>query len=153
MTDKQGLPILDSDGLPKQELVEQVVSFIEAVARVNQGQPPIARDFKSNEGWTLLFTMKPNEYFVFQNEETGFNPNDVDLMDPRNYALISPNLFRVQKLSSKDYSFRHHLETTVDDNKSLLGKTWKRIRSVAGLEGIVKVRVNHLGQIVAVGEY
>jgi CRISPR-associated endonuclease Csn1 len=153
MTDKQGLPILDSDGLPKQELVEQVVSFIEAVARVNQGQPPIARDFKSNEGWTLLFTMKPNEYFVFPNEETGFNPNDVDLMDPRNYALISPNLFRVQKLSSKDYYFRHHLETTVDNNKTLHGKTWKRICSVTGLEGIVKVRVNHLGQIVAVGEY
>jgi CRISPR-associated endonuclease Csn1 len=152
-TDKQGLPVLDSDGAPRYELVEQVVSFIEAVTRVNQGQPPIARDLNSNEGWSLLFTMKPNEYFVFPNEETGFNPNEIDLTDPGNYALISPNLFRVQKLSSMYYVFRHHLETTVDDNKSLQGKTWKRITSFARLEGAVKVRVNHLGQIVAVGEY
>jgi hypothetical protein len=29
--------------------------------------------------------------------------------------------------------------------------TWKRIRNCDELQGIVKVRVNHIGQIVAVG--
>ena len=31
--------------------------------------------------------------------------------------------------------------------------TWKRILTPNKLEGIVKVRVNHIGQIVSVGEY
>ena len=97
--------------------------------------------------------MKQNEYFVFPNEKSGFNPNDIDLMDPDNYALISPNLFRVQKLATKYYVFRHHLETSVEDKAELRDVTWKRIQNVNGLKGIVKVRINHLGQIVAVGEY
>ena len=73
--------------------------------------------------------------------------------NPENYALISPNLFRVQALTKKDYKFRHHLETTVVDINSLRDITWKRIRNENGLKGIVKVRINHIGQIVAVGEY
>jgi CRISPR-associated endonuclease Csn1 len=47
--------------------------------------------------------MKQNEYFVFPNEQTGFNPQEIDLMNPENYHLISPNLFRVQKIASKNY--------------------------------------------------
>ena len=97
--------------------------------------------------------MKQNEYFVFPNERTGFNPREVDLLNPDNYALISPNLFRVQKLSTKYYVFRHHLETTVEDKKELQGITWKRLTSLKNLSEIVKVRVNHIGQIVSVGEY
>lgn len=58
--------------------------------------------------------MKQNEYFVFPNEKTGFNPKEIDLMNPDNYALISPNLFRVQAITSKDYMFRNHLETMVE---------------------------------------
>ena len=96
--------------------------------------------------------MKQNEYFVFPNPETGFDPNEVDLMNPDNYAVISPNLFRVQKLATKDYFFRHHLETNVEDNAKLKGITWKR-GGPAMLLGIVKVRINHIGQIVQTGEY
>ena len=70
-----------------------------------------------------------------------------------NYALISPNLFREQKLSTKYYVFRHHLETTVEDKKELQEFTWKRFQTFKGLDEIVKVRVNHIGQIVSVGEY
>lgn len=104
-------------------------------------------------GWQFLFTMKQNEYFVFPNEETGFNPKEIDLLNPKNYALISPNLFRVQKLSSKDYFFRHHLETKIEDNKNLLNITWKRIKSLGKIKDIVKVRINHIGKIVEIGEY
>ena len=100
-----------------------------------------------------MFTMKQNEYFVFPDEKTGFNPHDIDLMNPDNYALISPNLFRVQKLGTRDYFFRHHLETNVKDIKELKDITWKRISKTIDLKGIVKVRVNHLGQIVHIGEY
>lgn len=97
--------------------------------------------------------MKQNEYFVFPNPATGFNPSEIDLMDEENYARISPNLFRVQKLASKYYVFRHHLETKVDDDKRLQEITWKRLSSLKDIDKLVKVRINHLGQIVSVGEY
>ena len=38
------------------------------------------------------------------------------------------------------------------DKKELSGMTWKRC-GLSAIKGIVKVRVNHLGQIVSVGEY
>ena len=139
----------DADG----KLQEHIVSFFEATAIAATGGEVIDRNYKSEEGWQFLFTMKQNEYFVFPNSTTGFDPKEIDLTDPDNYAVISPNLFRVQKLSSKNYMFRHHLETTVDEEKLLREVTWKHFQSLNGLEGIVKVRVNHLGQIVYVGEY
>ena len=151
--DKQGLPTYDEQGNPLYELDEKVVSFYEAVARINEGLPVIDKTYRQEEGWQFLFTMKQNEYFVFPNEKTGFNPKDVDLINPNNYAMISPNLFRVQKFSSKDYTFRHHLETNVDSKKELQDITWKRLKSLPYLNDVVKVRINHIGQIVSVGEY
>jgi CRISPR-associated endonuclease Csn1 len=67
--------------------------------------------------------------------------------------MISPNLFRVQTIASKDYIFRHHLETNVDKDNKLKDVTWKRILSLGIMNKIVKVRINHIGHIVAVGEY
>lgn len=168
---------------------EKVVTFFEAVHRANMGQDIVDKSYKSSEGWSFVFSMKSNEMFVFPNKESGFDPNEIDLKDPANYAAISPNLFRVQKLSSKYYNFRHHLETvqdykpqiskklnfdenqyqgTQDDLKKERDKvlknetdlytnklqniTWKRITSIDKLKGVVKVRINHLGKIVAVGE-
>ncbi len=135
----------DADG----NLQENVVSFFEATMRANQGLPIIDKNYRQEEGWTFLFTMKQNEYFVFPNEKAGFNPSETDLLNPDNYHMISPNLFRVQKIATKDYFFRHHLETNVNDISSLKGLTWLRF----GLNGIIKIRINHVGQIISVGEY
>ncbi len=171
--DVQGKPMCDSEGrrMPSDyvstssnhhvaifrdangNLQEHVVSYFEATARAIQHLPIVDRDYNKDEGWQFLFTMKRNEYFVFPNEKTGFDPKEIDLLDPKNYAEISDNLFRVQKITTKDYFFRHHLETSVENNKSLCDITWKRCRSPKELQGIVKVRVNNIGQIVAVGEY
>ena len=152
--DKRGQLVVDEAGNPKYELEEVVVSFFEAVTRANLGLPIIDKDYKTTEGWQFLFSMKQNEYFVFPNEKIGFNPKEIDLLDVENYGLISPNLFRVQKFSLKNYVFRHHLETTIKDTSSILrGITWIDFRSSKGLDTIVKVRVNHIGQIVSVGEY
>ena len=61
---------------------------------------------------------------------------------------------KVQKLSNKDYNFRHHLETSVSDNENALRNiTWKRINSIQVMEQVIKVRINHLGHIVAIGDY
>lgn len=129
-------------------LQEEVVSFYEAVARVNAGVPVV--ETKHEDGWELIFTMKQNEMFVFPSEE--FNPKEIDLFDPNNYGLISINLYRVQKFTNRDYFFRHHLETDVETNNKLKGVTWKRL-GLNGVNGIIKVRINHLGKIVRVGEY
>lgn len=112
-------------------------------------------------GLNLLYSMKQNECFVFPNSETDFEPQKVDLLNKTFASAISPNLFRVQKLSKveygnssvRDYVFRHHLETEVADIKELKGVTFKSIKSLQHLIGIQKVRLNHLGKIVQVGEY
>lgn len=133
---------------------EHVVSFYEAVAQIKEGNPVVDKTYNQNEGWIFLFTLKQNEYFVFPDAKTGFDPRDFDLTDPMNYEIISPHLFRVQNISSKYYVFRHHLEARGgEENLVLKDVVWKRIRSLNQLAGIVKVRVNHIGQIVAVGEY
>lgn len=170
--DKKGLVILDEKGLKiptdyvstgnnhhiaifkdaEGNLQEQVVSFFEAVARVNQGVPIIQKNLVDHPDWEFQFSLKQNEYVIFPNEKTGFDPSEIDLLDESNTAKISPNLFRIQKITSKDYFFRHHLETTVEDNKDLKSVTWKRL-SLSGISNLKKVRINHLGKIVSVGEY
>lgn len=135
------------------KLQERIVTFMEALGRITAGQPAIDKAFNSDKGWTFLFSMKVNEMFVFPNAATGFDPLKIDLCSPENNKQISPNLFRVQKLSLGDYWFRHHGETSLDDDKALKDMAWKRVTSLQNLEGIVKVRINHIGQIVSVGEY
>lgn len=139
----------DADG----NLQEHVVSFFEATARSIAGLPIVDKDYNHDKGWKFLFTIKQNEYFVFPNPQTGFDPHEIDLTDKRNFATISPNLYRAQKLSKGKYMFRHHLETNVDEIKELKGVTWKSIQSLKNLEEIVKVRIDHIGNIVAIGEY
>ena len=143
-------------------LQEQIVSLFEAVARVNAGLPIIDKNPKNEMGeslnWTFLFTMKQNEYFVFPDKD--FDPKEIDLLDAKNAKEISKRLFRVQSMTIQKYGnatirefkFRHHLETNVQDKKELVGITYKQIKSLEPLEKIVKVRINHLGKIVHVGE-
>jgi CRISPR-associated endonuclease Csn1 len=137
----------DADG----NLQEEAVSFYEAVARVNAGQPIINKNHNAELGWKFLFTMKQNEYFLFPSE--GFQPNDIELLNPLNARTISPHLFRVQKISTKNYFFRHHLETNVEEPKALKGVTYKPQLGLSAIDGVVKVRLNHIGLIVKVGEY
>lgn len=165
----------DADG----NLQEKVVSFYEAVARVNDDFPVIIKNPKTvwdkvinkekinqeliknlpPDNWEFLFTMKQNEYFIFPSDD--FNPKEIDLLNPINNTLISKNLFRVQTISVviygnnvvRDFKFRHHLETKVEDKKELQNITFKQIKSLAPLKTIVKVRINHIGQIVKIGEY
>lgn len=140
-------------------LQDNVVSFYETVQRATQGLPIINKSLNQELGWQFLFSMKQNECFVFPGD--GFDPLEIDLLNPANNKYISPHLFRVQKFSKlaygnaivRDYVFRHHLETTVDDKKELKEIAYKSIKSLPAFEKIVKVRINHVGQIVKIGEY
>ena len=166
--DKNGQPMFNENGDLQYELDEKIVSFFEATSRAIQQLPIIDKTYKQDEGWQFLFTMKQNEYFIFPRYDSEgnmiFNPKAYDedwFKNPENYATISPNLYRVQKMSKvasgnsfvRDYVFRHHLETTVTDNKTLRDITYRQYKSLAFASGVVKVRVNHIGQIVSVGEY
>ncbi|MXV37852.1 type II CRISPR RNA-guided endonuclease Cas9 [Flavobacteriaceae bacterium Ap0902] len=139
----------------KGNLQEEVVSFYEAVIRKNQGLPIIKKNHE--KGWEFLFTMKQNEMFIFPSDE--FDPYEIDLLDSKNLKMISKCLFRVQSISSKYYIFNHHLETKAvggnefKNKKMLSGITYQFIRTPSNLENIVKVRLNHLGEIVQIGEY
>jgi len=181
--DQFGKKILDNEGKPiavdyvstgnnhhvaiyrdeEGNLQEEVVSFYEAVIRKNQKLPVIFKSHPKNPNWEFLFTLKQNEMFVFPNKGTAFDPTEIDLLDENNYHLISPNLFRVQKIQSKEYVFRHHLETVVQrrtskgekvNETSLRDLIWKRYKSMGAFKSNfpVKVRINHLGQIVKIGE-
>jgi len=87
----------------------------------------------------------------------GLEDADFDLaMQQRDFATLNQHLYRVQKISSNDYYFRFHTETSTDDKyngvKNLaLSKT---IGSViwAGCSSLIskrphKVKVNILGEI------
>ena len=164
--DKNNEPLRDENDNIQYELDEQIVSFYEATSRAMQHLPIIDKTYKQEEGWQFLFTMKQNEYFIFPRYDTDgniiFNPKDYEeswFLNPENYATISPNLFRVQSISKvmygnnsiRDYIFRHHLETTV--TAKIKGITYQQHKSLSFVPFIVKVRVNHIGQIVSVGEY
>ena len=58
--------------------------------------------------------MQQNEMFILGMEEEHYQ----DAMRNNDYATLSRYLYRVQSISQKDYFFRHHLETTVDDKSS-----------------------------------
>ena len=139
-------------------LQDTVISFYEVVERVNQNLPIVDKTYNLDIGWQFLFTMKQNEYFIFSSHE--FDPSEIDLMNPIRNKLISQHLFRVQKFSKvvygnsavRDYVFRHHLETMIDDKKELKDIAFKSIKSLSYFEKIIKVRINHIGQIVKVGE-
>ncbi len=133
----------------KGNLLEEVISFFDAVTRQINKLPIV--EPVNEKGYKLKFTMKQNEMFLIPTRD--FDPSNYDLHDVKNSSLISDNLYRVQKITSKDYFFRHHLETTLNDDKTVKDLLYYRIRSTTDLRSFVKLRLNHLGQLVHIGEY
>ena len=150
---------VDADGKGQ----EHVCTFWNAVERKKYGLPIIIKD--ANEvwdkitmagddvypqsflsllpkpDWTLKLSMQQNEMFILGMEE-----DEVKYaIESKDYKLLSEHLYRVQKLSSSDYNFIHHLETDVQ--KKTMSK---RIASLKGLFALkpFKVRIDCLGNII-----
>lgn len=152
---------------PKGKYNENVISFWDAVeigkfniSQVGKPYPIINRNDSENLG-EFKFSMQINDLFVFDLKHS-FNPveeNELDFFDVKNRHIISRKLFRLQKMSKKsngtfEIHFRHHLETTIDRNdKVLRGITWEVFQSNSYLNRLEKIRINHLGTIIKVGEY
>lgn len=145
----------DSEG----NLQDNVVTLKEVVLRVNQGLSIIDKNFNQELGWSFLYSIKRNECFI---DMTNLGNPNMDLLNPENKKYISPNLFINQSLSKKlygnnvirDFQFKSHLDSSMSSKRSekLRGIDFFSIKSLEPLNNLVKIRLNHLGDIVAIGE-
>lgn len=89
--------------------------------------------------WTFLESFQQNEMFVFDLSKEALD----EAISEKNFALISKNLYRVQKLSTTGYLvvFRHHLATSLDNSTEMKG--FSTLKDFNG----IKVSINNLGFI------
>ena len=151
---------------------ESIVSFWQAVKRKMYGIPVVIEN--PSEIWShvidkdipqdilnllpadklqFIASLQINDMFILGMDEAEYE----EAMNNKDYRKLNKYLYRVQTLSSNDYRFRLHIETTVDDKydgvlniemSSRLNKL-KRIRSMKSLFALSphKVKVNILGEI------
>lgn len=145
---------------------DRVISFWDAVKigllNIDQtGKPtPIIERKDDVLLGRFQFSMQINDLFVFdlKHSDHPTEEYEIDFFDRKNRKLISKKLFRVQKMSKSTngrflIDFRHHLETTVTRNDlKLKNITWLTISKNADLGRLTKIRLNHLGKILKVGE-
>lgn len=147
---------------------EHIVTFWHAVERKQYGIPYIITNladawdkvtddmpesFKEqlpeSATWRFKFSMQQNEMFILGMDEELYQ----DAMRTNDYALLNRYLYRVQKMTKGDYFFRHHLETTVDDNSTTAKEMGKMKRlSLKSLKenNPHKVHISVTGKITAV---
>ena len=151
---------------PEGKLEEKIVSFWEAVERKNLGLPVIVdnpteiwdnltssdkeypKDILDNlpeHDWKFIVSMQQNEMFILGMSDDEYN----DAIETKNKKALCEHLYRVQKLSSGDYYFRGHVETSVDvDETAKLSKKFYRVSSRALLIlNPRKVSITSLGEI------
>ena len=161
------------------EKQEHSVTFWHAIDRKRHGFPVVITDPKKvwdkvllnkneytddflnklpKDKWVYDASMQQNEIFVFN-----LTKNKIEeLLSQKEYYTISNNTYRVQKLATNNYYFRHHLETKVDNkingikNEMLFKKT-RRLILIQSLDSYfnsnpVKIKVNNLGEIIKIGE-
>ena len=152
---------------PQGKLEESIVSFWDAVDRARYGIPlVITRPREVMEqvlqrgdvpesvlsllppsDWVFVDSLQPDEMVII-----GLSDEELQrALEVQGYRKLSEHLYRVQKVSSRDYWFRYHLETSVADDKNTSGRIPKfhRVRSLSDYEkrNIRKVRVDLLGRI------
>ncbi len=146
----------------KDKYIDKVVSFWEAVnignlniQQTNKPYPIINRSDSSEFG-EFQFSMMINDLFVFDLKHSE-NPteNEMNFFEDKNRSQISKKLFRLQKMTKKssgtfEIHFRHHLETSVE--RDIPEVTWIAITSNTNLVRLTKIKINHLGEIIKIGE-
>lgn len=149
---------------------EHVCSFWHAVERKKYGIPVIIQ--APSEAWNQVLENKdkysnsfllklPDDRWIFnqsmqQNEMyiLGLTTSELEnALTSMNKTLLSRHLYRVQKLATTNYMFRHHLETQINDsNEAKASKRFIHVRSIGALDELnpVKVILNNLGEITLV---
>lgn len=152
---------------PKGKLVESIVTFWDAVDRARYGIPLVITHPREVMEQVLqrgdvpesVLSLLPPSDWVFvdsiqQDEMVLIGLSDEELQqacEAQDYRKLSEHLYRVQAISSRDYYFRYHLETSVSDMRNSSGYIPKfyRIRSLKDYEkrNLRKVCVDLLGRI------
>ena len=156
---------------------EHVCTFWHAVERKKNNLPVVIKN--TNEVWDrillqpegaypdsfleklppanslLELSMQQNEMLILEMHKKEFE----DALDQKNYSIISKHLYVIWSLSNCDYWLRHHLETKNSELKSIEkskeAKRYYRCKSLKAFFSLnpIKVRINHIGEIVSIGEY
>lgn len=124
-----------------------VVSFFDSVNKSVRKKPVIDKEFNKELGWKFIMSFVKNDIVILKNDETGFDPKQIDLTDRSNNSLIVPNAYRIQKFSDNMCMLRHINDTTTEigpagNFKYLTGKKNLRI-----LADAAKVKVDSIGHI------
>jgi len=148
-------------------LIEHVCTFWHAVERKKYKLPVIIQDTK--KVWDIILTnknyypqdfleqlpannlqlelsMQQNEMFILDlSTEKAYK-----YIDEKNYSELSKHIYRLQKISSKHYVFRSHLEATLDDSDN--AKKLKKFHLISSIKALfylnpIKIKVNILGYI------
>ena len=155
---------------------ERLVSFWDAVERKRYGLPVVIEDPKAvwdklttmydtdlpprefldtlpEDGWQFVISLQSNEMFILGMDDVEYTT----AMENKDYRTLNKYLYRVQKIAKKDYFFRYHVETSVDDKYDGLVSNTKstqlnKIRDCRSIPAFFalhphKVRVNILGEI------
>ena len=133
---------------PKGELVESIVSFWDAVNRARYGLPLIIKYPRKAMEQVIqredipepvLSLLPPADYEfveVFQqNEMVAVGLPEEELrraVDMQDYRTLSEHLYRLKRISSKDYEFHYHLDTDDSDETDSSKKKKKRVRNTSG---------------------
>ena len=145
--------------------VEHICTFWHAVERKKYNLPVVIKNTKEvwdkvllnkeeypqnflcklpSEKWTFVESLQQNEMFVIGLEEEKLQ----EALRKKDYKTISNYLYRVQKIAKRDYWFRHHLETSVKEDKDKFKA--KRILRISSFEKLnpYKIKIDVLGHIV-----
>jgi len=154
----------DQDG----QMLEHVCTFWHAVERKRFDLPVIIKDPKvvwdkiisenlnmpesfleklPKDEWSFHESMQQNELFIIGLD----NETVQNAIISHDYKQISKNLYRVQKIATMNYMFRHHLETQIGISKE--EKQMKRfilIQSIGAFnqKNPIKLTLDNLGKIV-----
>ena len=156
----------DDDG----NVVESIVTFWQAVERVRYGLPIVVvnpREVMEKalanpelpesvlkalpaSNLHLMEVLRMNDMFLI-----GMTDEEIQVaIEAKDYSTLSRHLYRVQKLSSRYYVFRYHLETEVKDEKNTTGNIPKFYRIVSfnayNKLNPRKVKIDLLGSILLV---
>ena len=97
--------------------------------------------------WSFIESLQLNDMFIMDMDDDDFKRN----IETNNYEELGKNLYRVQKISTLDYFFRLHTDTTsITTPDAALSKRFIRINSFKSYfaHNPHKVQISLLGKII-----
>lgn len=104
--------------------------------------------------WKYEISLQQNEMFILGMSEDEWN----DAIEAKDYKKLNQHLYRIQKCASKDYYFRLHIETSVDDKYNgvtnpKLSHTLDKLKRINSIQSLLllnphKVKISLLGDII-----